>query len=71
MTREKFELYEQVRQSGVTNMFNTPLVCELTGLTKAECYYIMKNYSKLAQIFHDVVSTDYPRKTGIVNLNRL
>lgn len=71
ISREKFESYEQVRQSGVTNMFNVSLVCELTDLTKDECFYIMKNYSKLSQTFQDVTSTEYPRKIGIVNLNKI
>ena len=66
ISREKFESYEQVRQSGVTNMFNVSLVCELAEITKSECFYIMKHYSQLAQSFNDVVSTDYPRKIGLV-----
>lgn len=69
INKEKFEAYEQVRQSGVTNMFNIGLVCELAELTRSECFYIMKNYSKLAQVFKEVVEKDYPRKIGIVNFN--
>jgi hypothetical protein len=54
--REKFEAYEAVRESGVTNMFNVPLVCKLSGLSHSEVIDIMKNYSALA--------TEYKRKEG-------
>ena len=68
ITREQFESYEKVRQSGVTNMFNVDLVCELSRLTRGECFYIMKNYSKLNKSFPEVRTTNYDRKIGIVNL---
>ena len=47
ITPEQFESYVEVQQSGITNMMNISYVCELTGLTKNECIYIMKNYSEL------------------------
>lgn len=47
ITKNDFLEYEQVRQSGVTNMFNTHLVSQLTGLEREQLVYIMKNYSKL------------------------
>ena len=68
ITREKFAAYEKVRQSGVTNMFNMELVCQLSGLTEKECFYIMKHYSQLMTAFKDVRETNFPRTIGIVNL---
>jgi len=44
-----FIKYEDVRQSGVTNMFDVRNVTALTGLNKEEIMYIMKNYSKLQE----------------------
>ena len=41
----KFNAYVEVQTSGVTNMWNVPLVMELSGLTEAECLEIMSNYS--------------------------
>ena len=70
ISREKFESYEQVRQSGVTNMFNVKLVCDLAELTRDEVMYIMKHYGELSKVFKDVTATNYPNKIGIVNLNK-
>ena len=42
-----FIKYEDVRQSGVTNMFDVRNVTALTGLNKEEIMYIMQNYSEL------------------------
>jgi hypothetical protein len=39
--------YEDVRQSGVTNMFDVRNVTALTGLSKEQIMYIMQNYSEL------------------------
>jgi len=36
VTREKFEAYVGVQMSGVTNMFNVPMVMSLSGLSKKE-----------------------------------
>ena len=44
-----FMKYEDVRQSGVTNMFDVRNVTALTGLNKEEIMYIMKNYSELQE----------------------
>ena len=46
ITNEQFDRYEAVRQSGVTNMFDTRTVSMLSGLTKDEILDIMKNYSE-------------------------
>lgn len=69
---DKFISYEQVRLSGITNMFNIELVCELAKITRNECLYIMKNYDKLTKIFKNVIPTNnFPRKIGIVNFNKI
>ena len=39
--------YEDVRKSGVTNMFDVRNVTALTGLNKEQIMYIMENYSEL------------------------
>jgi hypothetical protein len=70
ISREKFEAYEKVRQSGVTNMFNISMVSELSypHLTMVEIRYIMENYEQLMKTFADVRNTVYPNTIGLVNL---
>ena len=53
ITKDDFELYEDVRKTGRINMFNVSKIVELTGLTKEQCFYIMKNYNKLSEEFGD------------------
>ena len=47
ITKEQFEAYVDVQESGITNMFNAKLVGELSGLGKEEIMTIMKSYSEL------------------------
>jgi hypothetical protein len=47
ITPEQFESYVEIQMSGITNMGNVSYVCQLTGLTRDECIYIMRNYSEL------------------------
>lgn len=49
-TREQFEDYVAIRDSGVTNMFAISIVCDLssTGLTRDNCFYIMDHFKELA-----------------------
>lgn len=51
ITREEFLAYEQVRESGVTNMFDVSIVEELSGLDRPKIFEIMKNYVALAKHF--------------------
>ena len=51
ITQEEFEAYEDVRQSGVTNMFAVSTVCDLSGLTKEKVMAIMKGYSELKESY--------------------
>jgi hypothetical protein len=51
MNKEKFETYESIRQSGLTNMFDVKKVIELSNntLTHDDCLDIMRNYSKYSE----------------------
>ena len=55
MTNEKeiFLAFESVRTSGVTNMFNRVLVCELADITKDEYMFVLKHYNELAEKYLD------------------
>jgi hypothetical protein len=48
ITQEDFQAYEDVRQSGVTNMFAISVVSDYSGLNKDKIVSIMKNYSALS-----------------------
>lgn len=53
-TKEQFEDYVSIRDSGATNMFAVTVVCELsvTGLTKDICFYIMDHFEELAEEYN-------------------
>ena len=46
ITKEKMETYEQIRQSGLTNMFAVKQVVKLSDgiLDQDDCIDIMKNF---------------------------
>ena len=48
ISKEEFLAYREVQMSGVTNMWNTSLVSELSGLSREQIMDIIKNYDKLA-----------------------
>lgn len=54
ITKEKFESYETVRESGVTNMFDVATVCSLSGLEKEEAIEIMSSYGDYIEQFPGV-----------------
>ena len=54
LTKEQFEAYEDVRESGVTNMFMIGVVEEISGLEKDTIITIMKNYKYLEEKFPGV-----------------
>jgi len=54
ITEEMFAAYEEVRASGVTNMFDLPVVCDLSGLSREEALAIMKNYRAFTEQYPDV-----------------
>ena len=47
ITQDEFAAYEDVRESGVTNMFNVSVVSDYSGLSRDKIMTIMKNYSDL------------------------
>lgn len=49
ITKEQFMAYEDVRVSGVTNMWAVDYVSELSGLDEDTIMIIMKNYGALAK----------------------
>lgn len=50
-TKEEFLKYEEVRKSGVTNMFAIKTVEELTGLDQLKIRNIMSFYEKYAELY--------------------
>ena len=47
ITKQQFEAYVDVQESGVTNMFDVRTVQSLSGLNKEKIMEIMKNYGEL------------------------
>ena len=47
ITKEQFEAYVDVQESGVTNMFDVRTVGQLSGLEKQQIMTIMQNYIEL------------------------
>ena len=54
VSKEDFQAYETVRESGVTNMFDVRTVGALSGLEKKTIMEIMKNYETLCKMYPDV-----------------
>ena len=54
ITKEEFQKYENVRVSGVTNMFDVRMVEYLSGLDRDTIFAIMKQYSELMIKYPDV-----------------
>lgn len=50
-TKEQFEEYVAIRDSGVTNMFDVNFITAIseTGLNKNICLYIMNHFEELAE----------------------
>ena len=53
ITKEQFEAYVDVQESGVTNMFDVRTVGELSGLEKEEIMTIMKSYGELKEKYDE------------------
>lgn len=45
--KEMFMAFEEVRESGICNMFDRKTVCEVSGLSKEEYSFVIKNYDEL------------------------
>lgn len=48
ITKQDFIAYQEVRFSGITNMFDAETVSNLSGLSRTKIIEIMKNYSTYA-----------------------
>lgn len=59
VTKEQFLIYEKIRSSGVTNMWDVKTVCSLSGgvLTKDVCFKIMESYSELKDKYLPAMDT--------------
>ena len=53
ISREQFEAYVDVQESGVTNMFDVRTVGELSGLEKEEIMTIMQSYGELKEKYDE------------------
>ncbi len=51
ITKKECEDYEEVRMSGVTNMFMVSTVSDLSGLDVEKVKFIMSNYTELNKIW--------------------
>ena len=58
ITKEQFEVYEKVRSSGVTNMFDISLVCELSCLDRETVMEIIEKYDDLMELYPEVRGDD-------------
>lgn len=57
ITEKEFNAYEEVRVSGVTNMFMTGNVCMLAGLSREEVKEIRENYTELKDKYENLGSS--------------
>ena len=53
ITKEQFEAYVDVQESGVTNMFDVKTVGDLSGLEKEQILTIMQSYGKLKEKYDE------------------
>ena len=54
VTKKELEAYEAVRSSGATNMFDTRVVSDLSGLDREKILTIIKNYDSLMKKYPKV-----------------
>ena len=53
ITKEQFEAYVDVQESGVTNMFDVRMVQSLSGLEKEQIMTIMQHYGELKDKYNE------------------
>ena len=53
ITKEQFEAYVDVQESGVTNMFDVKTVGQLSGLEKEQIMTIMQSYGELKEKYDE------------------
>ena len=56
ITKEQFQAYEEVRESGATNMWDTNMVSELSEgvLSSDDALEVIKQYNSLCEKYPDV-----------------
>lgn len=56
-TKEQFEEYVRIRNSGITNMWDITFIVSIsnTGLTEDNCFYIMDYFDELAEEYEVAV----------------
>jgi len=56
ITKEQFQAYEEVRESGATNMWDTNMVSELSEdvLSSNDALEVIKQYNSLCKMYPDV-----------------
>lgn len=52
ITKEQFDVFEEVRSSGVTNMYATNVVSDMSGLSRDTIYTIMKYYPYISNFYY-------------------
>ena len=52
ITKEDFDEYKFVQESGVTNMFDISVVMEMSGLERNKVLTIMKHYNSLTEKYY-------------------
>ena len=52
ITKDDFNAYLKVRDSGITNMFDIGTVEALTGMNKKQILYIMENFTAINNEFN-------------------
>lgn len=54
ITKKQFERYVRTQKSSITNMLSVNTVMELSGLSKEQCFEIMKTYGQLKELYPEV-----------------
>lgn len=55
ISKEEFQSFVRVRNSGVTNMFDIRAVSQFSGVEKEQVITIIKNFNSLSRKFPEVV----------------
>ncbi len=60
ITKKEFRAYQWVRASGITNMYDVPVVEDLSGLDRDTIFAIMRHYGDLTIKYpYDCKNCDY------------
>ena len=58
ISREEFLAYEDIRRSGVTNMWDVTYVSEVTGIPHDKVLIMMAHYGELAKKYLGELATE-------------